>query len=126
VQIHLTEEDRRRLDARARQRTAPHIEVLRARALLMAADGKPRSEVAKAVGVDPSKVSHWKRDFLQRGIDALKDRKRSGRPRRFSPLSSSCCCALRLSETGSPDLRTAVRTAVLRESPDEHGANPVS
>lgn len=115
VQIHLTKADRRQLEARARQRMAPHCEVLRARALLMAADGKPRGEVAEAIGVDPSKISHWKRDFLQRGVDALKDRKRSGRPRRFSPVSSSCHDPLRVSEAGNRDRRTApVSTAAQR------------
>src|SRR5262245_37767202 len=89
VKIELTAEERKVLEAGARTRTAPYREVAGARALLMAADGKLNIEIAKVTCVDPSKISIWKREFLQRRIGALVDRQRPGRPRRFSPSRAS-------------------------------------
>jgi hypothetical protein len=89
MKIELTHDERVHLQARARQRTAPHREVIRARAILMAADGKHNTEIAHLTCVDPSQVSRWKRYFRERRTDGLVDRQRPGRPRRFSPSSES-------------------------------------
>jgi hypothetical protein len=104
TKIDLTAEERKKLEAVARKRTAPYREVVRARALLMAADGVATTRIAEVIGVDPSKISIWKREFLVRRVDALVDRKRSGRPRRFSPLGAGSGSSLCLPETlGSGD-----------------------
>lgn len=96
VAIELTPDERTRLECISRQRTAPYQEVLRARALLSAADGERNRSIAHTVGVDERTVRTWRKDFVQRRLESLQDRKRAGRPRRFSPsvraaLTHLCC-----------------------------------
>jgi hypothetical protein len=107
LKIELTAEERKVLQARARQRTAPYREVVRAQALLMAADGKRGTEIASVVRVDPAKISNWKREFLQRRLGALVDRKRPGRPRRFPPLCESGSGSFCLPDSGQTYPRTS-------------------
>jgi transposase len=83
--IELTADERSTLEDRARQRVAPYCEVVRAKALLMAADGMRNVEIAAKVDSDPRTVSIWRREFRLRGIDSLVDRPRPGAPRTFSP-----------------------------------------
>jgi transposase-like protein len=85
VCIELTAEERMTLEFLSRQRTATYQEVIRARALLKAAEGQRNRCIAHAVGVDERTVRTWRKDFVARRLDSLHDRKRPGRPRRFSP-----------------------------------------
>jgi transposase-like protein len=85
VSIELTAEERMTLEFLSRQRTATYQEVIRARALLKAAEGQRNRCIGHAVGVDERTVRTWRKDFVERRLDSLHDRKRPGRPRRFSP-----------------------------------------
>jgi transposase len=71
------------LEATASSRTAPHVEVVRARIVLLAADGVRNIDIAERVGVCVDVASRWRKRFSQQGLIGLKDRPRSGRPRRF-------------------------------------------
>jgi transposase len=71
------------LGERASCRTAPHGEVVRARIVLLAAEGMANVDIAKRVGVCVDVVSKWRKRFCQEGLAGLKDRARSGRPRQF-------------------------------------------
>jgi transposase len=64
-------------------RTAPHGRVVRARIVLLAAEGMANVDIAERVGVCVDVVSKWRKRFCQEGLAGLKDRARSGRPRRF-------------------------------------------
>jgi transposase len=64
-------------------RTAPHSQVVRARIVLLAAQDVANVDIAKQVGVCVDVVSKWRKRFCQEGLAGLKDRARSGRPRRF-------------------------------------------
>ena len=44
--IELTPEERRLLEARARKYTLPHRDVIRAKAILLAAEGRENEEIA--------------------------------------------------------------------------------
>jgi transposase len=57
--------------------------VVRARIVLLAADGLQNVDIAARVGVCVDAVSRWRKRFCEEGIDGLADRPRSGRPRRF-------------------------------------------
>lgn len=85
LDIVLSEEDRAVLRETAKKRTAPYREVIRAKAILMAADGARNVEIASEVKVDARTISIWRSDFRERGMKSLIDRPRPGRPRFFSP-----------------------------------------
>src|SRR5262245_34252315 len=64
--------------------TAPLWLVQRARIVLLAADDVANVEIAARLGVDVDTVSKWRKRFVVEGLAGLKDRPRSGRPRRFA------------------------------------------
>jgi len=71
------------LGERASSYTTPHAEVVRARIVLLAAEGVANVDIAKRVGVCVDVVSKWRKRFCLEGLAGLKDRSRSGRPRVF-------------------------------------------
>src|SRR5258705_1366259 len=56
------------LESVARSQSAPHREVVRARALLMAADGLANTAIARALLVSPASVSGWRARFAEEGL----------------------------------------------------------
>jgi len=72
--------DGARLRALTRASTVPAGQVQRARMLLLAAEGQPNTEIARLVGVTRQTVVTLRSRYLQRGLDALADLPRSGRP----------------------------------------------
>lgn len=85
VPIELTAEERRELDRVSRLRIAPYREVIRARALLLAAAGRRNAAIGRTLGISSRTVFNWRQDFIARRLAALRDRTRAGGPRRFSP-----------------------------------------
>jgi transposase len=83
--IVLSDEDRDRLEAIVRRRSAEQRMVLRARIVLAAADGEENAAVADRLEVALNTVIKWRKRFFEEGVGGLTDRKRSGRPRTFSP-----------------------------------------
>jgi transposase len=81
--VVLSDVDRAVLDASVAAYTAPCWLVQRARIVLLAADGLANVDIARRVGVDVDTVSKWRKRFVTEGLAGLKDRRRSGRPRRF-------------------------------------------
>jgi transposase len=82
-EVRLSPEDRGVLEERASSRTAAHAEVVRARIVLAAADGARNVDIAQRVGVCVDVASKWRKRFCEEGLAGLRDRPRSGRPRRF-------------------------------------------
>jgi len=80
-EIKLNEQQRKQLEAFANSRTLPHAQVVRARIVLMAAEGSMNIDIASAVGLNRASVSKWRNRFIDYGIDGLYDELRSGRPR---------------------------------------------
>jgi transposase len=56
------------LEALAKSSAAPHREVLRARALLMAAEGVANDRIAAELGVSATSVRSWRRRFSEDGM----------------------------------------------------------
>jgi transposase len=81
--VLLSDVDRAVLEERARAYTAPFAEVVRAKVVLLAAEGVTNVAIAERLGVDVDVVSRWRKRFCHEGIGGLADRKRSGRPRLF-------------------------------------------
>jgi len=86
--IELSDEDRARLEALTRKGTAQARMVERARIVLAAAAGVNNADIADDLGIALNTVIKWRKRFFEEGIAGLVDRKRSGRPRRFSPSGS--------------------------------------
>jgi hypothetical protein len=83
--IELSGEDRAVLEQRARAYTGPYHVVLRAKIVLLAAEGWENTAIAERLDAPVPLVSKWRKRFYQEGLDGLKDRPRTGRPRTFSP-----------------------------------------
>src|SRR6476646_3153839 len=56
------------LESMARSPSAPHRELVRARALLMAADGLANTAIAQALSVSAASVSGWRARFAEEGL----------------------------------------------------------
>jgi len=80
----LSVEERKVLEAWAASRTEPYRRVQRARAILLAAEGKTSTDIAREVDLTRRMVSVWRQRFAEAGIDGLVDHPRSGRPRLYS------------------------------------------
>ena len=84
--LELSQADEAFLAAIAKAQTAPHAEVVRAQALLMAGDGLANTAIAAALGVSPSSVANWRARFADEGWAKLgKVRRGRGGSPRFRP-----------------------------------------
>lgn len=79
--IKLTEQERALLAGWVRSHSAKQGLARRARAILLAEQGKTNTEIARLVGVANTTVGHWRRRFLKGRIAGLNDEYRPGRPR---------------------------------------------
>ena len=83
--VVLSEEQRAELERRAAAYSGPFRDVVRAKAILHAADGASNQDIAERLDVSRQAVSDWRRRFCQEGLQGLEEKPRSGRPRRFPP-----------------------------------------
>jgi transposase-like protein len=83
--VVLTGEQRAELERRAAAYSGPFRDVMRAKAIVYAADGATNQEIAERLDVSRQSVSDWRRRFCQEGLQGLEEKPRSGRPRRFPP-----------------------------------------
>ncbi|MCW2718053.1 IS630 family transposase [Pseudonocardia sp.] len=81
--IELSDADRAVLEQRSRAYTARHADVVRARIVLLAADGHQNTVIAARLEVHVDVVGTWRKRFFESGLDGLADRPRPGRPRSF-------------------------------------------
>jgi len=83
--VVLSDEQRRELERRAGAYSGPYRDVVRAKAILLAADGLANTEIAERLACSRQAVSQWRIRFCEEGLQGLEERPRPGRPRRFSP-----------------------------------------
>jgi DNA-directed RNA polymerase specialized sigma24 family protein len=83
--IALSDEERRELELRARRYTSPYSEVVRARIVLMAAEGLRNDEIAARLDTPRQVVSKWRKRFYEQRLAGLDDLPRVGRPPAFPP-----------------------------------------
>jgi DNA-binding CsgD family transcriptional regulator len=84
-EVVLSEEQRRELERRAGAYSGPYRDVVRAKAILYAAEGMTNTEIAERLDQSRQAVSEWRKRFCAEGVQGLEERPRPGRPRRFSP-----------------------------------------
>jgi transposase len=87
--IDLTEVEKKKLEQMAQKYTAPYFSVLRARIVLLAAEGLDNDKIAAKFDIPRRIVSKWRKRFFEERIPGLNDQPRSGRPARFSPQDRS-------------------------------------
>lgn len=84
-QIVLSPEERARLEAMSHRYTAPYRDVVRAKIVLLAADGWENKAIAERLDTPRRIVRKWRQRYLEEGQAGLEERSRRGRPPRFSP-----------------------------------------
>jgi transposase len=84
TEVRLRPEDRALLEARIRAPTAEQRDVLCARIVLLAAEGRSTRSIAKSVGVMPRIVSTWRGRFAREGLAGLADRPHPGPVPKYS------------------------------------------
>jgi transposase len=83
--LDLSPQQRTELEARARRYTLPYRDVVRARIVLLAADGLDNDEIAARLDTRREVVSKWRKRFFEQGLAGLEERPRGGRPPVFPP-----------------------------------------
>lgn len=84
-QIELSRAEAAELGRRAAKYTLPYFEVVRAKMILMAAEGLNNDEIAARLDTRREVVSEWRKRFFTERLAGLEERPRPGRPRAFSP-----------------------------------------
>ncbi len=83
--IRLTPEEMEELMSRAIKYTLPYYQVLRAKMILLAAEGIENNEIARRLDTRREVVSMWRKRFFEERLVGIEERPRPGRPRVFSP-----------------------------------------
>lgn len=83
--IVLTAEEQRVLEERARRYTLPYREVVRAKIVLMAADGLRNDQIAERLDTRREVVSKWRKRFFHERLAGLEEHPRTGRRPVFPP-----------------------------------------
>lgn len=81
--IGLSPEERQHLEAISRKYTSPYSEVIRAKVILLAAQGLQNKEIGERLDVGRQIVSKWRKRFYEERLPGLRERPRRGRPRFF-------------------------------------------
>jgi len=83
--LSLTAAQRHELQTRARKYTLPYRDVIRAKIVLLAAEGLDNDDIAARLDTRREIVSKWRKRFFEQGLPGLDERPRGGRPPVFSP-----------------------------------------
>ena len=78
--IELSPEERQILEAQARRYTLPYRDVVRAKIVLLAAQGVDNDEIALRLDTRREIVSKWRKRFFEERLAGLEERPRQGRP----------------------------------------------
>jgi hypothetical protein len=83
--IELSPGESAELHRRSTKYTLPYFEVVRAKMILMAADGMDNDDIAARLHTRREVVSQWRQRFFKERLAGLEERARPGRPRVFPP-----------------------------------------
>ena len=85
--IQLSDAEKSELQRQARKYTSPYYSVIRAKMVLLAAQGLPNDQIAASLSVPRQIVSKWRKRFFEERLAGLVDEPRTGRPPVFPPRS---------------------------------------
>jgi transposase len=83
--VELTRRERDELESRTRKYTSPYRDVIRAKIVLLAAQGLSNDVIASRLDTPRQIVSKWRKRFYLARLPGLEEEPRGGRPARFSP-----------------------------------------
>ncbi|MDP2478989.1 MAG: helix-turn-helix domain-containing protein [Candidatus Palauibacterales bacterium] len=83
--IDLTREERETLERRSRRYTLPYRDVVRAKIILLAAEGLENKAIGERLDLPREVASKWRKRFYQRRMAGLEEKPRRGRPPGSSP-----------------------------------------
>jgi transposase len=81
VALVLDDAEREQLERWMRRRSSAQALALRARIVLLAAEGLKNTEIAERLGITRGMAAKWRARFAEHGLDGLTDEPRPGRPR---------------------------------------------
>jgi transposase-like protein len=83
--IDLSPTEQAALEAAVRRYTAPYRDVVRAKIVLLAAQGMENKAIAQRLDIPFQIVSKWRKRFFEERLSGLEERSRSGRRPVFPP-----------------------------------------
>ncbi|RPH98095.1 MAG: helix-turn-helix domain-containing protein [Calditrichaeota bacterium] len=83
--IILSQYERKELECISNKYTSPYYIVVRAKAILMAANNFDNKTIGERLSLPRQIVSKWRKRFFEKRLDGLEDRPRTGRPSGFPP-----------------------------------------
>lgn len=83
--IRLSRNERQILEARSRQYTLSYRDVIRAKIVLLAAQGLENTVIGERLDLPRPVVSKWRKRFFEERLAGLEERPRVGRPTVFPP-----------------------------------------
>ena len=83
--VVLTAQERRVIESWTRKYTSPYYHVMRAKIVLLAADGLSNRDIAERLDVPRQIISKWRKRFHELRLAGLEDAPRPGRPPGFPP-----------------------------------------
>jgi len=83
--IELSKNERAKLEFTARKYTSPYRDVIRAKIILLAAEGLSNDIIASRLDTPRQIVSKWRKRFFEERLPGLEEQVRGGRSARFSP-----------------------------------------
>lgn len=86
--IKLSPDEFEELTRRSTKYTLPYFKVVRAKMVLLAAQGQSNEEIARSLSARREVVSMWRKRFFEKRLDGLEELSRPGRPRAFPPRGS--------------------------------------
>lgn len=86
--IILSDEEKEFLERISRKYTSPYREVIRAKVVLLAAQGLSNEIIASRLDTPRQIISKWRKRFFQERLPGLLERPRRGRPPSFPPSGS--------------------------------------
>lgn len=84
-EITLSPEERKILEQRSRRYTLPYRDVVRAKIVLLAAQGLENKEIGERLDLPREVASKWRKRFHRHRLPGLEDEPRRGRAPGFSP-----------------------------------------
>jgi len=81
----LTSEEQEKLETQAQKYTSPYRDVIRAKIVLLAAQGLSNDVITVRLDTPRQVVSKWRKRFAVARLPGLEEQPRGGRPALFSP-----------------------------------------
>lgn len=85
--VTLSEDERQYVESLARHYTSPYCDVVRAKIILLAAQGLSNDVIASRLDTPRQIVSKWRKRFCLARLPGLESEPRGGRKARFPPQS---------------------------------------